>query len=141
MSASEFDRHAGLADLARRQRIVAVVADLGRQIEGDAQAGLSLAEQVLEALVGLGGGAIARVLAHRPEAAAVHRRLHAAGEGVLAGEAELFEIPLLLSFVGRLGAGVQGRVKPLERLRLRPLRHAFDRFGQIGGFPGGQGFK
>ena len=136
-----FDRYASLADLARRQRIVAVVADLGRQIEGDAQAGLSLAQQVLEALVGFGGGAVARVLAHGPEAAAVHRRLHAAGEGVLAGEAELVEIPLLLSFVGRLRAGVQRRVEPLERLRLRPLRHTFDEFGQVGGFPGAQSFE
>ena len=73
----QVDRHAGLADLAGCQRIVAVVADLGRQVKGDAQAGLALAEQVLEALVSLGRGPVDHVLAHRPKAAAVHRRLHA----------------------------------------------------------------
>ena len=37
------DRHADLADLALGQHVVGVVAGLGRQIEGDRQAGLSLA--------------------------------------------------------------------------------------------------
>ena len=38
------DRHADLADLARRQRMVGVVAGLGREIEGDGEAGLALGE-------------------------------------------------------------------------------------------------
>ena len=38
------DRHADLADLAAREHVVAVVAGLGRQIEGDRQAGLPLGE-------------------------------------------------------------------------------------------------
>ena len=38
------DRHADLADFARGERVVAVVAGLGRQIEGDGQAGLALAQ-------------------------------------------------------------------------------------------------
>ena len=37
------DRHADLADLAFGERVVAVVAGLGRQIEGDREAGLALA--------------------------------------------------------------------------------------------------
>jgi hypothetical protein len=37
------DRHADLADLALGLRMIAVVAGLGRQIEGDRKAGLSLA--------------------------------------------------------------------------------------------------
>ena len=35
------DRHADLADLARGQRVVAVIAGLGRQIESDREAGLA----------------------------------------------------------------------------------------------------
>ena len=76
--------HADPADLAFGLGRVRVVAHLGRQVEGDREAGLALLEQVAEALVGLLGGGEAGVLAHRPEAAAVHRRLDAAGERVLA---------------------------------------------------------
>src|SRR5690606_21257637 len=54
--------------------------------EGHAQAGLPALEQVVVARVALLGAAEARVLAHGPEAAAVHGGLHAAGEGVLPGE-------------------------------------------------------
>ena len=68
MSARLDDRHADPADLALRLGRVGVVAHLGRQVEGDRQAGLALLEQVAEALVGLLGGREARVLAHRPEA-------------------------------------------------------------------------
>ena len=39
------DRDADLADLARGQRVVGVVADLGGQIEGDGEAGLPLLER------------------------------------------------------------------------------------------------
>ena len=73
----------------RRRRRVRVVAHLGRQVEGHRQAGLALLEQVAEAPVGLLGGGEAGVLAHRPEAAAVHRRLDAPGERELAGPAEV----------------------------------------------------
>ena len=38
------DRHADLADLAARQRVVGVVAGLGRQVEGDREAGLPLGQ-------------------------------------------------------------------------------------------------
>ncbi len=49
---------------------------------------LPVVEQVVEALVGLLGGAEARELAHRPEAAAVHRRVDAAREREAAGDAD-----------------------------------------------------
>ena len=42
----------------------------------------------MEALVGLLAGAEAGELAHRPQPTAVHRGVDAAGEGVLAGEAD-----------------------------------------------------
>ena len=38
------DRHADLADLAARQHVVAVVAGLRRQVEGDREAGLALGQ-------------------------------------------------------------------------------------------------
>src|SRR4029453_1143216 len=38
------DRHADFADFAGRNRMVAVVAGLGRQIEGDGKAGLTLGQ-------------------------------------------------------------------------------------------------
>ena len=60
------DRHPDLADLAVGHWVVGVVADLRGQVERDRKPGLPLVEQVLVALVGLGGGAEPRVLAHRP---------------------------------------------------------------------------
>ena len=89
MSARLRDRDADPADLALRLGRVGVVAHLGRQVEGDRQPGLALVEEVAEPPVGLLGGREARVLAHRPEAAAVHRRLDAARERVLTGTAQV----------------------------------------------------
>ena len=83
------DRDADAADLALRVGRIRVVAHLGRQVEGDRQPGLALLEEVAEAPVRLLGGREARVLAHRPEATPVHRRLDAAGERVLARPAEV----------------------------------------------------
>ena len=62
------DGHADLADLAVRDRVVGVVAHLGRQVERDRQARRAGREQLVVAGVGLGGGAEAGVLAHGPRA-------------------------------------------------------------------------
>ena len=119
------DRDADPADLALRGRGVGVVAHLGRQVEGDRQAGLALLQQVAEPPVGLLGRREPRVLAHRPEAAAVHGRLDAAGERVLARPAEVAR----LVETGRVGGRVQvpdldarGRLERRTALRgrLRP---------------------
>ena len=67
--------------------MVGVVADLGGKIEGDGQAGRPLASRIFVAAVGFLGIAHAGVLAHGPEAAAVHGGLDAAGVGILAGVA------------------------------------------------------
>ena len=48
-----------------------------------------LREQVLVALIGFLGVAHAGVLAHGPEAAAIHGGLHAAGIGELPGKTEI----------------------------------------------------
>ena len=114
------DRDADPADLALRLGCVGVVAHLGRQVEGDRQPGLALLEEVAEALVGLLGGREAGVLAHRPEAAAVHRRLDAPGERVLAGPAEV----AVLVEAGGVGRGVEVADHDARRglERVAPLR-------------------
>ena len=66
------DRHADLADLARGERIVAVVPGLGGQIEGDREAGLALREVQAIELVARPGARVARVGAHDPRLFAVH---------------------------------------------------------------------
>ena len=138
------DRHADPADLALRLGCVGVVAHLGRQVEGDRQPGLALVEEVAEALVGLLGGREAGVLAHRPEAAAVHRRLDATGERVLPGPPEV----AILVEVGGVGRGVEvadddprrglERVAPLRggASGLRPEGLPPPVAGRIGPLPG-----
>ena len=83
------DRDAGAADLAEAALVVGVQAELGRQVERHRQPGRAVREQVLVALVGLLGGRVARVLAHRPGARAVHLRVHAARVREGAGFAQL----------------------------------------------------
>ena len=73
------DRDAGAADLALRERVVRVVAELRREVERDREARLPALEQVAEARVRLLGRAVARVLADRPRTAAVHRLVRARG--------------------------------------------------------------
>ena len=66
------DRDTDLADLAVGHGVVRVIADLGGQVEGDREPGLALVEQVAVALVGFRRCAEACVLAHGPQAAAIH---------------------------------------------------------------------
>ncbi len=74
------DRDALAADLAERARMVGVVAHQRRHVERGRQAGLAVLEQVAEPLVRLLRRAEPGELAHRPEPAAVHRRVDAARE-------------------------------------------------------------
>ena len=83
------DRDALAADLAERARVVGVVAHQRRHVEGGRETRLAVLEQVAEALVRLLGGAEPGELPHRPELAAVHRRVDAARERIDAGEAEV----------------------------------------------------
>ena len=83
------DRDALAPDLAERARMVGVVAHQRRHVEGGREAGLAVVEQVAEALVRLDRRAEAGELAHRPELAAVHRRIDAARERVDARVAEI----------------------------------------------------
>ncbi|GBD41802.1 hypothetical protein HRbin39_01188 [bacterium HR39] len=63
-------RHAHLAHLAARQRMVAVVAGLGGQVEGDREARLAAGEVAAEQLVAGLGRAVAGVGAEQPGAVA-----------------------------------------------------------------------
>ena len=83
------DRHALAPDLAERAGVVGVVAHQRRHVEGRREAGLPVLEQVAEALVRLLGRAEAGELPHRPEPAAVHRRVDAARERIGARVAEV----------------------------------------------------
>ena len=58
--------HADLADLAARERGVGVVAGLGRQVEGDRQAGLALRQVGAVERVGRRGRRVPGVRAHQP---------------------------------------------------------------------------
>ena len=108
------DSDADLAHLRRARRVVRVVADLRRQVERDGEAVLALREEELEPLVRFLGGAEAGVLARRPEAAAVHRRMDAAGEGVLARVAD---VALVVAVIA-VGRGVEPLDRPDARLEL-----------------------
>src|SRR5207245_3970302 len=66
------DRDAGPSHLADGARVVRVIAELRRQVEGDAQAGLTALEQIAEALVRLLGGPETGVLADSKLPAPVH---------------------------------------------------------------------
>ena len=86
------DGNAGASDLALGHGVIGVVSCLRGQVEGDAQTGLPVFEQVAVASVGLLRRRQASVLAHSPEPTAVHGRLYTARVGVLAGVAEVVRV-------------------------------------------------
>ena len=98
------DGDAALAELALGGAVVGVVAVEGGHIEGGAEAGLAVLEEVLEAGVGLLGGAVAGEHAHGPEAAAVAGGMDATGVGELAGESDVLKV----GGVVEAGGGVDG---------------------------------
>ena len=71
------DRDAGHADVAADAHVVAVVAAVGGQVEGDRQALLAGGEIAAVEGVGLLGGGEAGVLADGPRLGRVHRRVRA----------------------------------------------------------------
>ena len=72
------DRDTDAPYLPSRAPVVRIDSHLRRQVEGDRQTSLAGIEQHLEAPVGLGRGPKAGILAHRPQAPAIHRGLNAA---------------------------------------------------------------
>jgi hypothetical protein len=83
------DRDPDSSDLAGGKFVVRVVAHLGRQIEGDAQPADAVVQEIAVPPVGFGRRPESRVLPHRPQPAAVHGRLNAAGEGKNTGETDV----------------------------------------------------
>ncbi|MPL82808.1 hypothetical protein SDC9_28757 [bioreactor metagenome] len=75
------DRDARLADIADDARVIAVIAAVGRQVEGDRDALLACGQRLAVEGVTLLGGREARILPDRPGTAGIHRGAHAAGEG------------------------------------------------------------
>src|SRR5216683_1338255 len=92
--------------MARRIRVVGVVAHEGRHVEVHAEPRLPLFDQVAEAAVGVLARPEARDLAHGPEAPAVHGGIRPTRVRVLPRQAEVFLAQVLDVF---------GRVDPLER--------------------------
>ena len=118
MSSSESIGDADAADLAARQRVVGVVADLGRQVEGDREAGRALREQVAVAAVRFRGVGEAGVLAHRPAAGrGSHLAVEAAREGEGAGRADRCGVD-----GGDVGRAVTRRERQSARRRDRVAR-------------------
>ena len=85
-------RDADLAHFPLGHRVIRVITDLGGQVESDGQARLPLLQQVAEPAVGVGGGGVAGVLPHGPEAAPVGIGLNAPGVGELAGVTQVLMI-------------------------------------------------
>ncbi len=79
-------------DLAERARVIRVVAHQRRHVERRRETRLTVVAEIAEARVRLLGGAEAGELPHRPEAAAVHRRIHPSRERVLARVAEVARV-------------------------------------------------
>ena len=73
------DADTAFPDLAKRQRVVRIAAHERWQIEGDAQTGAARGEQGPVSLVGLLRRPKTGKLPHRPELAAIARRVDAAG--------------------------------------------------------------
>ena len=76
---------AAATDLALGARVVGVEAHQRRHVERDRQAALAVLEQEPVSRVRLGGRSEPGELPHRPQPPAVHRRVHAPRERVLAG--------------------------------------------------------
>ena len=82
-------RDAAGSELALRLRVVGVVAVQGRHVVGDREPGLAGGEKRAEPGIRVLGGAEPGEHPHRPETAAVARRVDAAGEWRLAGQADV----------------------------------------------------
>src|SRR4051794_9515681 len=100
--------------------MIGVVAHLGRQIKRYREPGLAALQQVAIAGVRFLRGGVASILAHRPEAAAVHVWLNTARVGRLAREAETaIGVPLgeIVRAVQRIDGDARRRLEALAALR------------------------
>ena len=86
------DGDAALADFAFAFGAVGVVSHERGHIESRGKSSLAVLKQKLKSLIGFHRARETRELAHRPELAAIHIALNAAGVRILAGKAEIAEI-------------------------------------------------
>ena len=113
--------------------MVGVVSHQGRHVEIGGKSGLALLDQILEPLVGIGAGPVARNLAHGPAPAPIHGGIGAPGKGVPSGQTDVLQRDIL---------NIQGRVDPLDRKSaqggelLLPLGLAGQEAGNLPAFPG-----
>ena len=94
------DRDAGPPHLAGGTRVVGVVAELRRKVEGDREARLAALEEIAEPLVRLDRRPEAGVLPNRPRPAAVHVLVGPAGKGVFARRLEVDAFDVVLGVDG-----------------------------------------
>jgi hypothetical protein len=80
-------------------RVVAVIAAMGGEVEGDRDALLPGGQRLAVEGVRFLGRGEARILADRPGPAGIHRRAHAAGEGREARQAAQWSSPATSSAV------------------------------------------
>jgi hypothetical protein len=86
------DGHPYLSHLSLGQRMIGIVADLGRQVKGHGEAGLAVFQEVTVTPVRILSGPEPRILAHGPEAAPVHGGLDAAGVREFSGYVQVSRI-------------------------------------------------
>src|SRR5439155_11441321 len=82
------DRDTSSPDFSFRPGMIGVVSHLRRQIERDRETSLADLQQMMEPVVSLFGRSEPRVLAHRPQPGAIHRRIWTARERRLTGQTE-----------------------------------------------------
>ena len=74
------DRYPHLSDLALCQRMAGIVTDLCGEVEGNAQTGLSMFQEIFVSLIRLFRRGKPGVLTHRPETTPIHGGLNPPGE-------------------------------------------------------------
>ena len=128
------DRHTRLADVAAYPGVVAVVAPVGREIEGDGEAFLPAGEVALVEGVRLLGGGEARVLADRPRPVGEHGGPHAPRIGRESRQ------PRLVLQRLQVGCGVERLDRDaFRRLPRKPCRFPALELAGGEGLPIGQG--
>ena len=115
------DRHPGLADIADDPRMVAVIAAMGGEIEGDRQPHLPGRQIVAIEAVRLLGGRKPGILPDRPRPVGVHRRPRTPQIGRKPGHPRAFDRGKVLGGVERLDPdALRGDpVEAVERLALQ----------------------
>ena len=109
--------------------MIGIVADLGGEVEGHRQAGLTGFQEEVVTFVGLLGGGETGVLAHGPEAAAISGGLHRPGVRILTGQTQLLQVVESCHIQGGINP-LEGNTRGVDKFRLA-LRHLLQRLGHL----------